>query len=215
MKYLKMLGLAALAALAVTAFVGASSASATILCKVKPTKTAKGWTCPIAQVWGVGKKLGGKMPAGKKMKMKTTTSETLDECSASAFEGEIVSPEGGESATVHEKLSSLTFGECTSTADTLVNGELEIHDISSEEGNGTVIAKSLSVTLIAFGTSCTYGAGESTDIGKLVGGEPATLSVNAVLNKTAGSFLCPSDIRWEVEYQITQPEKLWTADYAD
>ena len=214
MKYLKMLGLAGVAALALTAFVGADSASATLLCKVKPTGTPKGETCPVAQVWGKGTPIGGKPPAGKKVLLKNTTGETLVECGTSTVEGE-TETQGSETEPVHGKLSTLDFGECNHTVDTLVNGELEINTISSEPGNGTVTDRKSEVTSSILGVSCTYGAGSGVDIGTLVGGEPATISVNAVLNKTAGSFLCPTDARWETSYVLSKPEKLWPADYAD
>ena len=217
MKWLKILGLAAVAALALTAFAGPTSASATVLCKTNPTYVLlKGYTCPILWVWGQGTPNKAQLAAGKKVLLKNTTGEPLVECSTSTIGGETEN-KGSETETVHGKIATLDFGECNHTVDTLVNGELEIHGISSEgaNGNGTVTAKGSEVTASILGVSCTYGAGSGVDIGTLVGGKPATISVNAVLNKTAGSFLCPGDARWEASYEMTAPDPVWTSDYAD
>ncbi|MGN6815860.1 MAG: hypothetical protein ACTHK3_07230 [Solirubrobacterales bacterium] len=213
---MKMLGLGAVAALVLIAIAGTTSASATVLCKTPPVETPLGWTCPLLWTWGKGLPWQA-LPAPPPQKppiIASTTGEKFAECNSNTLEGKTEN-QGSETETVRVKLTTLSFGECTGTVDTVVAGELEIHDISSEKGKGTVTAKALEFTLLVAGSSCSYGAGEGVDLGTLVGGESATLTVNAVLSKKSGAFLCPSDVRWQGNFQIPQPQPVWPSHFAD
>jgi len=94
------------------------------------------------------------------------------------------------------------LGQCTQQAETAEGGELEVHQIAGTH-NGTVTAKGFKVTTVIAGVSCTFGAGTGIDLGTLTGGAPAVLDMNAVVNKVAGSFLCPADEVWEGTLQLT------------
>jgi hypothetical protein len=188
MKYLKMLGLAAVAAMALTAFLGASSASATVLCKTA--------TNPCGSAWLKTGSLEGSLTTGSTSVLKSTGENPLveDTCTASTVGGEIASQ--GSGVNVVGEISSLTFTSCSNPTSVLSQaGTLEL--------NGTnVIGKGFEVTVNA-GVSCVYSAGTGTPLGTFTGGNPAIIHINAVVSKKSGSFLCPSDSVWEGTYTIT------------
>jgi hypothetical protein len=97
---------------------------------------------------------------------------------------------------------------------TIKGGTLEVHWIEKDaEGhpthNGTVTSKEAEVTVNIGGISCTYGSQTGTDIGTLTGGSPAKIDINAVVNKVAGGFACPSTAIWEANYTVTEPKSLY------
>jgi hypothetical protein len=188
MKYVKMLGLAAVAAMALTAFLGASSASATVLCKTA--------TNPCGSAWLKTGSLEASIASESTSVLKSTGGSLEDTCSSSTVGGTITSQ--GENQNVVGSISTLTFTTCTKpTAVLEQTGTLEL------EGT-TVKAKGFRVTVEAVsGVSCVYSAGTGTTLGTFTGGNPAIIHVNAVVNKSSGSFLCPSDSLWEGTYTIT------------
>jgi hypothetical protein len=78
-------------------------------------------------------------------------------------------------------------------------------------GSGGILgAISVEVKITVFGTSCYYGTGAGTTLGTLVGGAPATLKVNTVVNEQEPqSFLCLNDARWEATFTVTSPSSLY------
>lgn len=205
MKYLKMLGLAAVAATALLAFVGAGSASATVLCATTST--------PCAVPWEAGTQLEFNVAAGTKGLWGSTDEKTVF---AECTEGELkVKPSaGGASQTVKMTVpkSDFTWNAtgCTIQTATLEGGELEFHAIEGSD-NGTVTATGFTFTTIAFGITCNYGFPKATDLGTLTGSATgdAVLHINTVFSKTGGGFLCPPDLRWREE--MTQVKPVGTA----
>ena len=198
MKYLKMLGLAAVAAMALTAFIGASSVSATVLCTTTPavgTACGTGWHVDkiVASVVGTFSfhSTGGGLEA------------TCTVAGATAEKNATGSSTTTPVGTVSK--ANLPWGfvnnGCTNTTDTIAGGELEFHWTSGD--NGTMTAKGFEVTVVLAGVSCTFGFGAGKSIGDLTGGAPAIMHVNLVAEKTAGSFLCPTTARWTGTFQIT------------
>ncbi|MDQ3724680.1 MAG: hypothetical protein M3335_02115 [Actinomycetota bacterium] len=205
MKYIKMLGLAAVAAAALMAFVGAGTASATTLC------TATETPCATAnQINAVHDNIIKATLSGTAV-LERTSGEALASCTVGGMEGKITNG-GGSSATVSGDLTALTWGAkgagCNQTVHTVKLGELEIHHIAGTD-NGTVTAKNTEVTVEIFGVSCTYGSGAALHLGTLTGGKSPVLHINAVVNKTAGGFLCPEDARWTATYNVTQPTPIY------
>ena len=184
MKHIKMLGLAAVAAMALTAFLGVSSASATVLCKTSSTPCA----------WIYTGSLSASISSGFALTIKNTGGAIEDTCSESTVGGEITSQ--GEGQNVVAAVNTLTFTTCTNTTSVLnQNGTLEL------EGT-TVKAKGFEVTVNA-GVSCVYSAGSGTTLGTFTGGNPGIIHINAVVNKKSGSFLCWPSLIWETRYSIT------------
>ena len=207
MKYLKMLGLAAVAAMALMAFLGASSASATVLC----SKSGLTTTCSKeGKDYAAGTPLDASLKPGTKAVL--NASGIIDECSESTVKGSTANT-GGAAETVHGEITvaNLTWGKCTAEkTETVHAGQLEIHWIPGTD-NGTVTAKEVAVTVKSAGISCTYGAGTGIDLGTLVGGSPATLSIETEVTVTGG-FLCPPKATWKAEYVVTEPTALWVSE---
>jgi hypothetical protein len=212
MRHLKMLGLAVVAAAAFMAFIGASSASATVLCTETTTP------CPA------GKKIGPTgdstdnwihatlEPTTSAYLLATTgqgseTKEPLVTCNESTVTAESLNT-GSATETARGEVTALSFGGCTHRVVVVKRGELEVHWIEGTH-HGTVTSKGAEVTVEIIGVTCTYGSGAGTDIGILTGGSMATMDIHAVVNKVGGSLLCPSTAIWEANYTVTEPEPLY------
>jgi hypothetical protein len=200
MRYLKIMGLAAIAATALMAFLGAGTASATVLCKTQITEgcAASGWAYPVGTK-GVASLVGSGL-------METLSGEVLITCGSSKAE-ETLQTAGSATTTITGKSEGkgITWGECTNTVDVLSGGEGELHWISGTD-NGTVTAKGFEVTTAILGVSCVYGLGSTMkDWGEVVGGAPGFMNINAVVPKVSGSFLCPKETRLTAKYINTEP----------
>lgn len=207
MKYLKILGLAAVAATALMAFIGAGTASATVICTTKPT----GGECPAGWDYPAGTVGKASLKSGTTVVLESTSGSTLVTCSESTVGGTSENT-GGATSTVKSILTSLTWGGCTTTVDTLNAGTGELHWISGTT-NGTLITFNNLVTTNIFGVSCSYGTGAAgTDMGTTVGGNPGSLTVKTVINKQEGGFLCPSTTLFTAEYIATEPHAEWVAE---
>lgn len=203
MKHLKMLGLAAVTAAALIAVVGGGSASATVICK-NNTNTEK-----CSEPYPKGTEGTASLKPGTSAVLQTTAKETLIQCNRSIVKGTLIDA-GSATTTVKSGLTSLTWEECSQTVVTLAPGSGELHWISGSD-NGTLITMGTSVTMNVFGVSCTYGTGEGTDMGTTKGGNPGSLTINAVINKIAGGFLCPSTSLFAAEYVATSPTNAWVS----
>lgn len=202
MKYLKILGLAAVAAMALMAFAG--TASATVLCNNNASTTA------CSSKVAAGAHITGE--AGGTSTLETTGGTVLVTCKKADLTGEVKSA-GGSAATVSGPIKTLDFTECSKPVTTLVNGELEVHHIAGTD-NGTVTAKNTQVTIAGLfnNESCIYGAGNGLDLGTLVGGAPATLTVNTLVPRQLGSgAFCPAEARWTSSFKVTAPNPLYVA----
>jgi hypothetical protein len=200
MKYLKMLGLAAVAAMALTAFLGASSASATVLCTTTPpagTACGTGWhvdelTLAVGANPLILKNTSGSIEAKCTKAGVTVTKDVTGSATTTA---------AGEVPKTH--LTWAPKGEgCTNKTETIAGGTLEIHWIEGTD-NGTVTAKGFEVTVELAGLTCTLGLEGTKSIGDLTGGAPAVMHVNVGVVKKAGSFLCPTTGIWEGTYEVT------------
>ncbi len=218
MKYVKMLGLAAVAAAALMAFVGASTASATVLCKVEGEKAGTATTgtkCPAEKAY----------PKGTVIHAVNTSTAILEgepfniECKKSTVQGETTN-EGSATETVDGPITVLTFEECgPSTVTVLKKGTLEVHWINNEDKgshDGTLTANGQEVTTetsTIFGKVHCIFVTENTDLGTLKGGNPATFTANAVIKKLSTNALCPSPGTWTASYEVTSPKPLFVADH--
>lgn len=204
MKYIKMLGLAAVAAAALMAFVGASTASATVLCKEGKTSG-----CAAAgKAYASGTAVEATLTSG-------TSAELLaggfleDTCTGSTIKG-TTSNAGSSTETVRGSASSLTWSGCTFTTTTKTLGTLEIHWISGTD-NGTLTASGFEVNVNQpFGT-CTYKSGTGNDLGTLKGGNPASIVISTTVTG-GGAFGCPSTATWNAAYTVTAPKPLFVSE---
>jgi len=210
MRFIKLLGLAAVAAMALMAFVGAGTASAATTCKTKPNAANE---CPAGWHYPAGTMGHLTLKAGTSADLQNTSGETIVTCTASTVTTHSLNT-GGAGIPIVKVITEIIWGTpttpCTATTDTTVLGELEVEATSG--GNGTVSGKGTKVTVSIFGVSCVYGTGTGTPLGTVIGGEPATAEINAVVNKQEGGFLCPPTTRWKATYVITEPKPLWFAN---
>lgn len=211
MKHLKVLGLAAIAAVALMAFLGACTASATVICKTQPTNGE----CPAGWTYSAGAEGEASLAAGTTAVLETTTGEALITCTELSVES-VLDSAGGATATATSHVASVFYSGCTHTLFFLKNGSTELHWIPGTS-NGTLTITNNEVTVIIFGVSCNYGAygtgGPITvDLGTVVGGNPASITVNSVFPKTAGGFLCPNDARFTGKFVATAPTAAWVAE---
>jgi hypothetical protein len=218
MKYVKMLGLAAVAAAALMAFVGATSASATVLCKTNPTAGAgetTGTVCPSGQAYGTKEpSTGVAIHAVNTGTVKLDTSFKTIECTGSTLGGE-TNAEEGSPLTGPE--GTLTFTGCNCTVTVLKAGTVSIEWISGTH-NGTVTSSGNETTTSCktiFGTvHCIYVT-SGTHVGTLTGGNPATLSASATIPVDAehSNGLCPQESKWTASYEVTTPKPLFVAGH--
>jgi hypothetical protein len=215
MKYVKMLGLAAVAAAALMAFVGASTASATVLCNVEPTEgssnATKGTVCPSGHAME-GVAIHAVLDPGTGAAKLTTAFKNI-ECNKSTVEG-TTGAEGDATHTVSGTISTLTFEECNCTVTVLKKGTLEVHWIA-DTFNGTLTSSGAEVTASCstiFGTvHCIY-ATNATDLGVATGGNPATMDIeSADIPRLPTSGLCDESANWDAKYEVTSPKPLYVA----
>jgi len=202
MKYLKMFVLAAVAAAALMAFVGAGTASATVLCHTTST--------PCAEKWKAGTEPRFTVKPGTAGIWKDTSGTVAAKCPEGELRGTITNA-GSSTETVKASVpaSGLTWPGvegCIKTV-TLEGGTIEVHAISGTD-NGTVTVSGFKITISILGSSCIYGFGsENADLGTLTanGSGNAVLDINTLFFKKEGGIACPLDLTWAEEFTQVQP----------
>jgi hypothetical protein len=198
MKLVKMLGLAAVAAAALMAFIGAGTASAAgTVCSTATNPCTSRWATPTAMEFS--------LKSGTSARLTTTAGETLDTCTSSTVSGKLETNTGG-ATTATGTNTSITWGSCTVTTDTILPGKLTVS--SAGGGAGSVAADAtIEVTINIFGTTCNYGVNSGTSLGTISEGtgSGAVFTANAVAKKLNGNFLCPETTKWAAEYVLTKP----------
>jgi hypothetical protein len=191
------LGLAALAAMALAAFLGAGSASATVLCRTTATPCGAGWHVPI------GTEVDFKLKTGTSFVDSDTPGNIISTCTTTTLVFKTTNT-GSANETVHGEFppSGMSWGGCDNTTTTISGGLLEVHWVEGTH-NGRVTIRNVQVTTVIFGVSCTFGAGTGATLGTLTGGTSPTVDVSALMNKVAGSFLCPVDVTWSGELSFS------------
>jgi hypothetical protein len=204
MKYVKMLGLTAIAATALMAFIGAGTASATVLCKNNLNT----------------EKCSERYPAGTKLEAKLIGTAKLD-TSFKTVTCNKVSPgtgtmetEGSATTTPFGKNGTGTYEECNCEIKVLKEGSLEIHQIAGTD-NGTLTESGGEVTMTCssiFGNvHCIYGSGANVDGGELKGGNPAKEVVSLNIPRLPTNSICSEEAVLTGEYEITSPKPLYVA----
>jgi hypothetical protein len=203
MKYLKMLGLAVVAA-ALMALAGAGTVSATVLCK----NNLNTETC--SEPYAIGTKGTASLEKGTSAVLTDTEGETLDTCKESTVTGVLKSQGSGKPAL--SELSTITWSGCTFPTTTTNPGRGELNWIKGTD-NGTLTTYETTATIntVLFG-SCSYGVGAGTDMGTTVGGNPGSLTVNTVLKKISGAFVCPETTKFTAKYVATSPTAGWVSN---
>ncbi len=200
MKYGKALGLVVAATAALLAFVGATSASASVLCSAAEVPCAPGNTWPIGTILDTSLKT-----VTASAELTDTAGEPIDTCTF-ITEKEKLASDTYHGTNLKFTTEKFLWEKCTFPTKTLVIGGDEV--IYTGSGNGTVQATgSFEVTIntVFFG-SCIYGVTAGTTLGTLTQGKPATYDINAVFEKFSGSNLaCPSTTKLVATLALTEP----------
>lgn len=223
MKYVKMLGLAAIAAAALMAFVGASSASATVLCQENPIAKEgekTGTTCPATKAYPKETEIHAVLDPGTGNAKLVTAFKTI-ECSESTVKGKTSNEGGlnekGEDEPVTGNVETLTFGGCNCEVKVLSGGTLSVSWISGTH-NGTLKSSNAEVTTFCektlFGNvHCIYRT-SATDIGVLTGGNPATMDIEkSNIPRLETNAICSEQAEWSAKYEVTSPKPLYVAGH--
>jgi hypothetical protein len=202
MKHLKTLGLAAIAAAALMAFLGAGTASATVICK-NNLNTEK-----CSEPYPVGTE--GTASLVESAKLTDTSGNVLDTCTGSTIKSTLKEA-GSATTTVKSGVSTMTFTGCTFPTTVINGGSAELHWISGTD-NGTLTTFNTEVTINTglFG-SCIYGPGNGADVGTTVGGNPGSMTLNVVVTRFGGNFACPATAKFTGKYVATSPTNAWVA----
>jgi hypothetical protein len=201
MKTLPPISLVVMAVIALLMLVGASTTTATVLCKTT--------TSPCTSAYPKGTELHAKLAEGTTAIVEVG-GLTEDTCTSSTFKGETEN-DGSSTETVKAPLTTLTFTGCSNTTKVIKPGSLEV--AYSEKGAGTVTSKSAEVTVVAFGfISCILKTGEGTKLGTL--DEPASSESDTVLTVSATIPLsgagCPKGgATLTADYTVTAPKPLY------
>jgi hypothetical protein len=200
MKYVKILALAAVAAGALMAFIGAGTASASVICSTTADP------CPAGQRWTNGITVDLSATTSTRL-TNLANGSTIDTCKGGTVTGEFTQgTQGGVTTpTIHTEKHELTWTECTFPTKTIKLGTLEIHKIAGTS-NGTVTGTGFEVTIntVLFG-SCIYGTGEKLDLGTITEGNPAIFHAETPVKFISGGAACPTNTAWDATYAVTSP----------
>lgn len=197
MKTLKLLFLGGAASAAILALLGASAASATVLCKTNTTP------CGAANHYSEGTTIHmGLVPKTKSVF--ETTGGFQNACSGSTIETKTQNTGGLNAAiTAAVAVADITFTNCTATTQVIEGGTLEIHHISGSS-NGSITAIGFKIKMNFVGMNCYYGGGTGATIGTLVGATNI-ITVNGKLSEVTESAVCPPHILWTATYELSLP----------
>jgi hypothetical protein len=199
MKHLKILGLGLMAAVALMAFVGAGTASATVLEKGGGVKMT------------AGEEIDASMEGTAILESGVTTMG----CSEGSGRSMIENP-GGAEATVSGTTLSVALPNCGCGSNEVTNGTFEVHSIPGTS-NGTLTGSGFTWTMNCnspFGKYvCRYITGTNKDFGTLTGsnstGSTATVDISTTLTKEEpSSGLCYEVIAFRATYVVTAPDVL-------
>lgn len=193
MKHLKLLGLLGLVAVSLLLLAGTGVSSATVLCKATAT--------PCESTYSKEAVIHASM-SGTAV-LTNPEGGLLDECSSGSAEVTI-NQAGGSTTNVSGSLTSLTWGGCSTTTDTIAKGSMSIDHIAGTD-NGTVVGQGTKVTVLKGSFSCTYGSGASgTKLGILRGRKTPVLELNDPIPLIEGSFECPAEAVWRAKYELSE-----------
>jgi hypothetical protein len=199
-----------------------STPSGGVLCKVQGTGLTTGTTCPVGEAYPSGTEIHAVLDPETKSVLTTGSEFTEITCKKSTILGK-TNNEGSatEAVTGSIEAKNLTWSECSTpngacTVTTVKGGTLEVNWISGTH-NGTLTSNGAEVTSSCasiFGNiHCIYVT-EKQDLGKLTGGNPATIDIESTpITPAPTSAICPERVSWDAKYEITTPKPLYVAGH--
>jgi hypothetical protein len=220
MRKLKTLGASAIALLALAiAGTGADSASATVLCRSRPSSHV----CPAADILAGPSRSSAVTATATNSRMVTSggllnPTITCGSSTANFTEG----PGGGAGVSLPGRLTGLSFTRCTSTnptgcsASAIVTGLPTTDSIrwipGTWDGSFDLTEPDVEFDCPFLGATirCHYGLNVVT--GTIRGGSPATLVFQGVSLGSVNGSPCPPSIVWSATYTISSPSPLYIED---
>src|SRR3954466_9215778 len=218
-KLIATIGLAVTATLALTAFLGASTASATVC-----STTGTGAACTSGKAVAEGSTVVAKANGT----IALTSGFINVTCDESEFVQKLGKDTGG--GITHSLIIKLTIDHCHSNANQTTESCTVVTTaattswaatasaIGAGQGKLVVSNVTMSFSCLAFGsnTKCNYSAatvGNGATPELVVTGSdtaPKVTASNVALTKEEGSgFLCSNTATWEGTYNVTSPASLW------
>jgi hypothetical protein len=210
-RLIRVLGLAAIAAMAAMAFAGAGTASADVLCLVKPSASDE---CPAGQGHGAGTTI---VALSSNAQLLASGVETV--CH-SEVEGEITKNLGSHKG-LEGRIDILTFSNCTGDCEFVTEDLGEnlpykvlglglddvLHITSGGSGNPSALLNNCSF----FGTDCLYETPSA--LVTVLGGSPAVIDAAVTLTRedNHSDFGCPATAGWHAKYTVSSPSSAWLA----
>jgi hypothetical protein len=204
MRYLKMLALVAMATAGLMAFVGASSASAGVLCKTE--------TDPCNNRVKKNETVSSQTQTGKAAFINTGLKNI--ECEKSTLAGE-VTKEGGKGEVPEVAVQTLSFTNCKCEVMVLKKGTYYMSHIAGTfDGRPFGTGQEIATQCVILGVQvkCVYST-NNTLLGELQKGNPAVIELNAKLQLVPASSEpgCEETATWTGFYEVTTPKPLYVA----
>jgi|SRR6478752_517522 len=202
MRHIKTLSPLIIIAVVLTALAGASTASATVLCKNNKS------TASCSERYPVGTEFKTTLVGTAKL---STSFKTI-ECNKASGEGKLES--AGSSSTTPWGKGTGTYSECNCEVKVLLTGTIEVHYVSGTD-NGTVTFSGTEVTALCtsvFGNVHCIFATNATDLGTLESGSPAKANFKeASIPRLNTDSLCSEKALLTALFEITAPNPLYVA----
>jgi hypothetical protein len=170
---------------------GASTASATALCKTAGTPCSGG-------TYGKGTIIEASLKTGTSW---TVTADKTRSCEEATIKGEVTSAPGTTGTPVTGTVTSMKVGKCSGVVEITKTGTFSI---SRAAIGGKLTLEGFEINL--GGGVCFYGGPATTD---LAPGAMASISASTALPKVSGSAICPATASWSAQYTVTAPEPLY------
>lgn len=204
MKRISVIGLAVAAMLLAVAAFGATSASATVLCKSAPASHV----CPASDIYGVGTELSATLSTP--FELKTSTLEVVDKCEVGNSNSPVTNA-GGEGKDVILP-TSLSLSSCTGGAASQVGvpNNTSLRWITGTHNGQAFLWPEMEFHM--FGVSCpNYQIGGPFEF---KGGQPARwVFSNSVVEKTSGShILCPTRLFASGEFTVNGSQPVYVEE---
>lgn len=192
------------AALLAVNFVGASTASATVICKTAANP------CTSETLYPKGTVIEASLKSGVRSTLKNTSVGLEAECEEAAIKGEVTNA-GSGGGKVSGTISLFKFASCKNgySVTTLKTGTFTIS--YTEGGNGTLKLEGFETTYdTPLGFSCTYAGSVAVSLN---GGAMSSMVASSVsVSRTGDSSLCGTSATWNSEYTVTAPEPLYVEE---
>jgi hypothetical protein len=192
----RLAGLLALAAVfSATSIFGATSASATVLCKAATEH------CAASSAYAKGTIIEASLKTGTKWVL--NAGYRTFTCEEASIKGEVTNPGGPTTSGVSGSVTTFSLGKCNGSVEVVKPGTFTIS--YSGSGNGGLALEGLQI-MTANESFCMYGGPVSTSFS---GGAMASIKASGSVPLKEGFPSCAKPATLTAEYTVTKPEPLY------